>query len=210
MDFSLSDLSQSDNEFSLFCCVFSTLDAPFSVRIGKHKIVDELKQTIKKEKEHAFAEIDFNVLDIWKLSPPILFSELDVKLGHVQIPKDIPGCIKLNPFDQLLECFSSPPPKHVHIIVEIPLNREYSRHHFMSLNDVPSFLFYRSLILQVLLKFATWTLMNVNSASFVRDTGTEATKGGLRSTQMGQHKCHSWQGLTRREQRERRPLQRKW
>ncbi|KIL63049.1 hypothetical protein M378DRAFT_732588 [Amanita muscaria Koide BX008] len=68
MDFSLSDLSQSDNEFSLFCCVFSTLDAPFSVRIEKHKIVDELKQTIKKEKEHAFAEIDFNVLDIWKVS----------------------------------------------------------------------------------------------------------------------------------------------
>jgi hypothetical protein len=66
-----------------------------------------------------------------------------VKLGHVQNPEEIAGCVKLAPDDDLSQCFSSPPRKHIHIIVHLPPNREYSRHLFIlpiCLNYDPSFL----------------------------------------------------------------------
>ncbi|KAM6503837.1 hypothetical protein JOM56_000780 [Amanita muscaria] len=71
-------------------------------------------------KEHAFAGIDYNTLDIWKLSPAIPSPELGVRLGHVQSPKEITGSIKLDPCYELSEYFSSPLPRHIHIVVQIP------------------------------------------------------------------------------------------
>ena len=59
-------------------------------------------------------------LTFGELSPPILSSELGVKLRHAQRPQDIAGCIELEPCDDLSEHFSSPPRKHVHIVVQIP------------------------------------------------------------------------------------------
>ncbi|KAM6503857.1 hypothetical protein JOM56_000800 [Amanita muscaria] len=130
MDSNLSDLSQSSRQsavrpFKLFCWVVKS-DNPFSVKIGKSQTVDDLKQAIKMKKEHAFAGIDYDTLDIWKLSPPIPSPELGVRLGHVQSPKEITGSIKLDPCYQLSEYFSSPPPKHIHIVVLIP-SRKHPR-----------------------------------------------------------------------------------
>lgn len=59
-------------------------------------------------------------LDVWKLSPAIPSTEVDVKLGHVQSPEGITGAIKLHPFDELSQHFSLPLPKHLHIVVKLP------------------------------------------------------------------------------------------
>lgn len=76
-----------------------------------------------------------------KLSSPIPSAEIDAKLGHVQSPGEISGCFKLDSLDEISEHFSSPPRKHLHIIVELPPTREYHRHLSISrtsLNDPPS------------------------------------------------------------------------
>ena len=67
-----------------------------------------------------------------KLSSPIPSSELGVRLKYVQSPQEIAGCVELDPVDKLSEHFSAPPPKHLHIIVQLPPPREYSRHLFIT------------------------------------------------------------------------------
>ena len=62
-----------------------------------------------------------------KLSPPIPSGEIGAKLGNVQSPKEILGCIELDAFDKIVELFESPPPKHLHIVVQVPPPREYLR-----------------------------------------------------------------------------------
>jgi hypothetical protein len=89
-------------------------------------------------------------LTIGKLSPPIHSSELDVKLRDAQSPQDIPGCAQLDPLDVLSKHFSSPPCEHVHIIVQLPPPREYSRHLFIPpvcLNNGPLPIFHKRFIL---------------------------------------------------------------
>lgn len=54
-----SNLPESDDEFSLFCCVLNTSDPPFSVNIGKDKVVDNLKEAIKKKMGHTYDEIEY-------------------------------------------------------------------------------------------------------------------------------------------------------
>ena len=110
--------------------------------------VDHLKEAIKKKKERTFEVIESDTLELWKvseifplrvdrhlifgkLSPPIPSAEIDTKLRDVQSPQQIPGCVKLNAIDELLEHFSSVPRKHLHIIVEAPPTRKYSRDLFM-------------------------------------------------------------------------------
>jgi Crinkler effector protein N-terminal domain len=58
----------SDDQFSLFCWVLNTSDRPFSVDIWKDKIVDNLKEAIKSTKKHAFAGIDYDTRNLWKVS----------------------------------------------------------------------------------------------------------------------------------------------
>jgi hypothetical protein len=63
-----------------------------------------------------------------------------MKLGQVQRPQEIAGCVELNLFDELSEHFSSPPRKHLHIVVQLPPAGEYPHHLFMFfilLIDVP-------------------------------------------------------------------------
>jgi len=71
-----------------------------------------------------------------KLSPPILSSELNVKLGHVRNPEEIAGSVHLDPVDKLSDYFLSPPDKHIHIVVQLPDSCEYSR----GLSILPSLL----------------------------------------------------------------------
>jgi len=120
MDSNLSVLSKSEGEFKLFCCVLGQSSEPFSVKIAGDETVDDLKEAIKKKKEHSLAGIDAVALNLWKLSTPIAASELDAKLGHVRSPEEIAGCIKLAPWVELSEYFSSPPRKHVHVVVQLP------------------------------------------------------------------------------------------
>jgi len=82
--------------------------------------VGDLQAAIKKEKENALIGIDPHALDIWKLSSPIPSVEINMKLGNVQTTEEISGCIELDdPLDALWEHFSSPPRKHLHIVVEL-------------------------------------------------------------------------------------------
>ena len=46
---------------------------------------------------------------------------------RLESPKEIPGCIELDPLDELSEYFSSAPPKRLHIIVEDLHTHERSR-----------------------------------------------------------------------------------
>jgi len=55
-----------------------------------------------------------------------------MKIEHAQSPEEITGCVKLDsPLDKLREHFSSPPLKHLHIVVQLPPMREYACHSFM-------------------------------------------------------------------------------
>ncbi|KAM6490570.1 hypothetical protein JOM56_013913 [Amanita muscaria] len=115
----LSDLLNADDQLTLFCWVLNVSNNPFAVDIGKSMTVGHLKQAIK-EKERTFEVIESDTLELWKLSPPIPSAEIDTKLRDVQSPQQIPGCVKLNAIDELLEHFSSVRRKHLHIIVEAP------------------------------------------------------------------------------------------
>jgi len=78
---------------------------------------------------------------------PIPSAEINVKLGNVQTMEEIPGCIELDHFDELWVHFSSPPHKHLHVIMQIPDDGEYPYHLFMFsilLIDAPFFLCYCS------------------------------------------------------------------
>ncbi|KAF8234124.1 hypothetical protein L208DRAFT_1394614, partial [Tricholoma matsutake] len=99
--------SKTGKQYIGFCWILNKSDSPFSVEIGMSKTVDKLMKAIKKELER-------------KLFPPIHSSELGVKLRHAQSPQEIAGCVELDPLDELSEHFSSPPRKHVHIIVQLP------------------------------------------------------------------------------------------
>ncbi|KAF8228979.1 hypothetical protein L208DRAFT_1402812, partial [Tricholoma matsutake] len=94
------------DKFKLFCWILNT-SSPFPVLIEKGETVDDLKKAIKKELEHALVGIDTNRLDIWKLQ-------------RNQSPQEIAGCVELDPLDELSEHFSSPPRKHLHIVVQLP------------------------------------------------------------------------------------------
>ena len=76
-----------------------------------------------------------------------------MKIEHADGPDKITGCVKLPSFyDELTEHFSSPPRKHVHIVVHVPPMCEYSRHPFMLPNlliDTPLFLHCHSLYILI-------------------------------------------------------------
>ncbi|KAF8230515.1 hypothetical protein L208DRAFT_121499 [Tricholoma matsutake] len=128
MDSNLSELSKTDDMFKLFCWILNKSDSPFSVEIGKSKTVDHLKKAIKKEKEPELDHLAAPSLDIWKLSSPIHSSEVSEQLRHAQSPQDIAGCVELDPLDELSEHFSSPPYRHVHIVVQLPPpSRQFGR-----------------------------------------------------------------------------------
>ncbi|KAF8622420.1 hypothetical protein AX15_007032, partial [Amanita polypyramis BW_CC] len=116
----ISDLSKADDQLKIFCWVLNVSDDLFPVNIGRSMTVGDLKEEIKRKKEHAFGAIDPDTLNLWKLSPPIPSAEIVMKLEHVQSPQGIPGCVKLGGADELSEHFSSAPRKHLHIIVEAP------------------------------------------------------------------------------------------
>ncbi|KAF8622421.1 hypothetical protein AX15_007032, partial [Amanita polypyramis BW_CC] len=123
----ISDLSKADDQLKIFCWVLNVSDDLFPVNIGRSMTVGDLKEEIKRKKEHAFGAIDPDTLNLWKLSPPIPSAEIVMKLEHVQSPQGIPGCVKLGGADELSEHFSSAPRKHLHIIVEAPPTCNYSR-----------------------------------------------------------------------------------
>ncbi|KAF8662782.1 hypothetical protein AX14_007009 [Amanita brunnescens Koide BX004] len=107
-------------KFELWCWILTKSVRLFSVEIGMSKTVDKLIKEIKKDNDHTLAGIDASLLNIWKLSSPIPSSELGVRLKYVQSPQEIAGCVELDPVDKLSEHFSAPPPKHLHIIVQLP------------------------------------------------------------------------------------------
>ncbi|KAK2465882.1 hypothetical protein APHAL10511_001523 [Amanita phalloides] len=123
----------SDDQLKLFCLFFNAPGNSFPVVIRKGATVDVLKNEIKNDNGNFLALIDARTLKLWKLSQPIPFAEIHMKVKLDQSPQEIPGCIELDSGDELLEHFSSVPHKHVHIIVEVPppSSREYSCYLFI-------------------------------------------------------------------------------
>jgi len=68
IDSNLSDLSQSDEKFKLFCWILRKSNAAFPINIGKSETVADLKVAIKKEKEYIVG-VDTENFDIWKVCP---------------------------------------------------------------------------------------------------------------------------------------------
>jgi hypothetical protein len=61
-------INGSDDQLILFCWVLNVSDNPFPVDIGKSMTVGHLKKAIKKEKEHTFAGVEPDTLELWKVS----------------------------------------------------------------------------------------------------------------------------------------------
>ena len=57
----------SDDEFKLFCWVLGGFGGPFPVNIGASETVCDLKNAIKKMNVQAFAKIDADTLNLWKV-----------------------------------------------------------------------------------------------------------------------------------------------
>lgn len=148
-----------DDEFRLVCWVkFSALPAMHSqLRLGRIRLWTTWRSNKEEEAVYTWYLVALLRSGRWvsvpgvswrkdlifrKLFPPIPSSERHVRLGHVKSPEEIPDCGELDPVDhQLSNFFLSPPPEHIHIVVQVPTLRAYSHYPFMSpiLNNIPSF-----------------------------------------------------------------------
>ena len=83
----------------------------FTIEIAANKNVAALKKAIKEEK-HAFAQVDADAIEIWKIS---IRGDKD-NLEQLAIPAFDP----LSPLQKLSEVFTSLSPTHVHVLVKEP------------------------------------------------------------------------------------------
>jgi Crinkler effector protein N-terminal domain len=64
----IAQLFVSDDELRLVCWVLTKSNEPFSVKIGKREIVDELKKAVRKADEPNLDYCSASALNIWKVS----------------------------------------------------------------------------------------------------------------------------------------------
>ncbi|GET67371.1 hypothetical protein GLOIN_2v1736381 [Rhizophagus irregularis DAOM 181602=DAOM 197198] len=101
---------------TLLCLVKgNTTTSAFAVDIDREKLVSHLKDTIKAKKQNDFAGIDADRLKLWKVLIPgnqndqlrnLILQDSDELLAIRKISKYFPD---------------SPPEKHIHVIVKLPL-----------------------------------------------------------------------------------------
>ncbi|KAF9235725.1 hypothetical protein BU15DRAFT_15372, partial [Melanogaster broomeanus] len=86
----------------------------FPVKISSTMTVGDLKKAIKNEKPVDFRDVDANALALYKVS----FADngdLKKTLEHLTLDEE-----PLNPMAPLSSVFSDVPPRHLHIVIEIP------------------------------------------------------------------------------------------
>src|SRR4051794_4040922 len=100
---------------TLLCLVKgNTLANAFSVKISREEPISELKKAIKAEKQNDFAGVDADKLKLWKVSIP---GDQDDQLRNL-ILQDSDELLAINDIGDYWP--TSPPKKHIHVIVKLP------------------------------------------------------------------------------------------
>ncbi|KAF9288478.1 hypothetical protein BGZ74_000909, partial [Mortierella antarctica] len=110
--------SMTDNRMSLFCLVDGEATSnAFSIKIPSSDTVDDLKKAIKNQKAVAFADVDADMLMLWRVSIP------DDQDDDLPIPLDsVPEKKKLKATTKLSKVFDTEPPEDtIHVLVQRPL-----------------------------------------------------------------------------------------
>ena len=100
---------------TLLCLVKGNKTAnAFAVDIDSGKLVSHLKDAIKAKKQNDFAGIDADRLKLWKVSIP---GDQDDQLRNL-ILQDSDELLAINDIGDYWP--TSPPKKHIHVIVKLP------------------------------------------------------------------------------------------
>ncbi|KAI1294265.1 hypothetical protein EDD11_008201, partial [Mortierella claussenii] len=114
--------SMTDNQLTLFCLVDGE-STPFPVEIEAAKTIGSLKKAIKDEKAIAFADVDADMLTLWRVSIPVADDdddddELPILLNN--IPKNDKKRLKAVA-NKVTEVFGNEPAeKMILVIVQRP------------------------------------------------------------------------------------------
>ena len=100
---------------ALFCLVKGNKIAnAFEVDIEKDKSISKLKEAIKAKKQNDFAGVDADRLKLWKVTIP---GDQDDQLRNL-ILQDSDELLAINDIGDYWP--TSPPKKHIHVIVKLP------------------------------------------------------------------------------------------
>ena len=100
---------------TLFCLVKGNTTAnAFEVDIEKDKSISKLKEAIKAKKQNDFAGVDADKLRLWKV--PISDDHVD-PLSNLSL-QDSDELLAINDIGDYWP--TSPPKKHIHVIVKLP------------------------------------------------------------------------------------------
>ena len=103
---------------TLFCLVKgNTSEKAFSVKISRDEPISELKKVIKAENAQTFANVDAKDLKLWKVTIP---GDQDDQLRNL-ILQDSDELSAINDIGDYWT--TSPPKKHIHVIVKLPRKR---------------------------------------------------------------------------------------
>src|SRR2546423_2102763 len=103
---------------TLFCLVKGNTTAnAFSVKISKNKLISELKKAIKTEKHKTFHGVEADELKLWKVTIP---GDQDDQLRNLVL-QDSDELLAINDIGDYWP--TSPPKKHIHVIVKLPRKR---------------------------------------------------------------------------------------
>src|ERR1044072_4572018 len=100
---------------TLLCLVKgNTTASAFPVDINKDQLVGHLKEAIKAKKQNDFAGIDADRLKLWKVTIP---GDQDDQLTNLKL-QDSDELLAINDIGDYWP--TSPPKKHIHVIVKLP------------------------------------------------------------------------------------------
>ena len=100
---------------TLLCLVKGNKTAnAFPVDIGRNQLVGHLKKVIKAEQPQTFTNVDAKDLKLWKVTIP---GDQDDQLRNL-ILQDSDELLAINDIGDYWP--TSPPKKHIHIIVKLP------------------------------------------------------------------------------------------
>jgi uncharacterized protein YfeS len=88
-----NNTTTTNDLLTLFCLVDGE-SSPFSVDVERTKTVDKLKEAIKDKKAIAFADVDAEMLTLWRVSIPISEDddhELPILLNYIIIKCPVPS-----------------------------------------------------------------------------------------------------------------------
>src|SRR5436305_4468755 len=103
---------------TLLCLVKgNTTASAFAVDIDREKLVSHLKDAIKAKKQNDFVGVDANKLKLWKVTIP---GDQDDQLRNLTL-QDSDELLAINDIGDYWP--TSPPKKHIHVIVKLPRKR---------------------------------------------------------------------------------------